>query len=83
MSSSLEQSVKARLKSIARKTDKDFNFVSIQFLQERFLARLEKSPYRENLVLKGALFLLIIFLRYDQAKILILKGRTPLMKLNK
>jgi len=58
MSSSLEQSVKDRLKNIARETGKDFNFVSIQYLQERFLARLDKSPYRENLILKGALLLL-------------------------
>jgi predicted nucleotidyltransferase component of viral defense system len=58
MSSSLEQSVKDRLKNIARETGKDFNFVSIQYLQERFLARLEKSPCRENLILKGALLLL-------------------------
>lgn len=56
--SSLEQSVKDRLKNIAQETGKDFNFVSIQYLQERFLARLDKSPYRENLILKGALLLL-------------------------
>lgn len=58
MSSRLEQSVKARLKNIANKTGKDFNFVSIQYLQERFLARLEKSNYRDHFVLKGALLLL-------------------------
>ena len=53
-----EESVKDRLKNIARKTDTDFNFVCIQYLQERFLARLEKSNYRENFVLKGALLLI-------------------------
>lgn len=58
MSSRLEQSVKARLKNVANKTGKDFNFVSIQYLQERFLARLEKSNYRDHFVLKGALLLL-------------------------
>lgn len=58
MSSSLEQSVKGRLKKIARETSKDFNFVCIQYLQERFLARLEKSAYRDHFILKGALLLL-------------------------
>lgn len=58
MSSSLEESVKDRLKNIARKTGKDFNFVCIQYMQERFLARLEKSRYRDNFILKGALLLL-------------------------
>ncbi len=54
----IEQSVKDRLKSIARREDKDFNFVAIQYMQERFLARLEKSIYRDSFVLKGALLLL-------------------------
>jgi predicted nucleotidyltransferase component of viral defense system len=58
MSSRLEQSVKSRLKNVANKTGKDFNFVSIQYLQERFLARLGKSRYRDHFVLKGALLLL-------------------------
>ena len=58
MSSSLEQSVKGRLKNIARETGKDFNFICIQYLQERFLARLEKSTYRDHFILKGALLLL-------------------------
>lgn len=58
MSNSLEQSVKDRLKNIARSAGKDYNFVCIQYLQERFLARLDKSPYRNNFILKGALLLL-------------------------
>ena len=53
-----EESVKDRLKNIARKTDTDYNFICIQYLQERFLARLEESTYRENFVLKGALLLI-------------------------
>jgi len=58
MSSRLEQSVKSRLKNIARETGKDFNFVCILYLQERYLARLEKSAYRDHFILKGALLLL-------------------------
>ena len=53
-----DQSVKRRLKNIARATDKDYNFVCIQYMQERFLARLGKSFYRDNFILKGALLLL-------------------------
>lgn len=56
--SGIEQSVKDRLKNIARETEKDFNFVCIRYMQERFLARLEKSKYRSNFILKGALLLL-------------------------
>lgn len=58
MSSSLEQSVKDPPKNIAKETGKDFNFVSIQYLQERFLARVGQSTHRQNLILKGALLLL-------------------------
>ncbi|MGM0587555.1 MAG: nucleotidyl transferase AbiEii/AbiGii toxin family protein [Bacteroidota bacterium] len=58
MSSSLEQSVKDRLKNIAKETGNDYNFLAIQYLQERFLARLEKSQYRDMLILKGALLLI-------------------------
>lgn len=61
MTSKLEQSVKDRLKDIARETGKDFNFVCIQYLQERFLARLAKSDFRDHFILKGAL----LFLAYN------------------
>lgn len=54
----IDQSVKDRLKNIANDTGKDFNFVAIQYMQERFLARLAQSNYRDNFVLKGALLLL-------------------------
>jgi predicted nucleotidyltransferase component of viral defense system len=59
MSQNIEQSVKDRLKNIARQSGKDFNFVCIQYLQERFLARLEKTRYRDHFILKGALLLLV------------------------
>lgn len=58
MSQNIEQSVKDRLKNIASDSGKDFNFVCIQYLQERFLARLAKTRYRNNFILKGALLLL-------------------------
>ncbi len=58
MNDRLIQSVKDRLKNIAVQRGTDYNFVSIQFMQERFLARMEKSPFRNNFILKGALLLL-------------------------
>lgn len=58
MSGNLNQSIKDRLKNVARAAGKDYNFICIQFMQERFLARLEKSKYRDQFVLKGALLLL-------------------------
>jgi len=58
MSQNIEQSVKDRLKNIARDSGKDFNFICIQYLQERFLARLAQSVYRDHFILKGALLLL-------------------------
>lgn len=58
MSSNIEQSVKDRLRNIAKQSNKDYNFICIQYMQERFLARLEKSSHRNHFILKGALLLL-------------------------
>lgn len=54
-------SVRARLLNFARDANLDFNFVLLQYAQERFLYRLSVSEFREELVLKGAL----LFLIYD------------------
>lgn len=54
-------SVKEKLKNISKSSGKDFNKVLRQYIQERFLYRLSKSGYSENLILKGAL----LFLAYD------------------
>ena len=58
MKNNIDQSVKDRLKNIAKSSGRDYNFVSIQYMHERFLARLEKSEFKERLILKGALLLL-------------------------
>lgn len=55
MATRKETSVKGRLKNIAREIGKDYNFVCIQYLQERFIARLSQSAYRDHFILKGAL----------------------------
>ena len=54
-------SIKERLRNIAAQTGKEFQSVIRQYIQERFLFRLSKSIYSNNLILKGAL----LFLAYD------------------
>jgi predicted nucleotidyltransferase component of viral defense system len=58
MTKNIDQSVKDRLKNLARSSGRDYNFVCIQYMHERFLARLEQSDYKERFILKGALLLL-------------------------
>ena len=57
----LAASVKARLLNIARNEERDFNRVLLLYMQERFLARLAASEYRDRFVLKGGVYL---YLRY-------------------
>ena len=65
MTKNIDQSVKDRLKNLARSSDRDYNFVCIQYMHERFLARLEQSDYKECFILKGALLLLA----YDVSRV--------------
>lgn len=53
----LAASVLARLKNKANESGRSYQLCMQLFCQEEFLRRLEKSPYAENLVLKGGLFL--------------------------
>lgn len=50
-------SVLARLKNKAKETGKPFQLHLQLFCQEEFLRRLAASPYAENLILKGGLFI--------------------------
>lgn len=54
-------SIRARLLNVAKISGRDFDAVLLQYFQERFLYRLSISPYRQQLVLKGAL----MFLAYE------------------
>lgn len=54
-------SVKERLRNISIQAGKDFQNVLRQYIQERFLYRLSKSIYADNLILKGAL----LFVAHD------------------
>jgi len=65
MKSNINQSVKDRLKNLARSSESDYNFMCIQYMHERFLARLERSEFKERFILKGALLLLA----YDMPRV--------------
>jgi len=54
-------SIRARLLNVAKITGRDFDAVLLQYFQERFLYRLSISPYRQQMILKGAL----LFLAYE------------------
>lgn len=56
-------SVRARLLKTAKTSSRDFKALLFQYMQERFLYRLAISPYRPNLILKGAL----LFLAYEMS----------------
>ena len=48
-------SVRARLLARSRETGEDFQFLLWRYTVERFLFRLDRSPYRRRFVLKGAM----------------------------
>jgi hypothetical protein len=50
-------SVLARLKNKAKATGKPFQLYLQLFCQEEFLRKLSMSPYADNLILKGGLFI--------------------------
>jgi len=54
----LEASIKSRLLNYARDNGKNYNTILTLFSQERFLARLSISKYRNHFILKGGLLLL-------------------------
>jgi len=51
------ESIRAKLKTIARDTDKTFMELFKQLTFERFLSRVASSKYRKNLIFKGGLCL--------------------------
>ncbi|NCS89269.1 MAG: hypothetical protein AUK34_01495 [Ignavibacteria bacterium CG2_30_36_16] len=57
----ISASVKERLRNISIQTGKVYQSILRQYIQERFLFRLSKSIYSNNLILKGAL----LFVAHD------------------
>lgn len=54
-------SVKEKLRNISTQSEREFQSVVSQYVQERFLYRLSESIYSNNLILKGAL----LFIAHD------------------
>ena len=52
-------SIRNRLNNIAKKSNRRFDAVALQYFQERLLYRISKSDYRKNIILKGAFLLLV------------------------
>lgn len=55
------QSVKDRLRNISKEKNVEFNNVLRFYMYDRFIARLSKSRYRDNFVLKGGFLLSTLF----------------------
>lgn len=56
----LAASVRARLLNLAKRQGEEFHRVTVRFASERLLYRIGVSPYRDRLVLKGAMLLLAL-----------------------
>lgn len=57
MNNSLKQSMKQRLKAVAKERDLTFDQIWHNLILERFLARLYQSKYKNNFILKGGTLL--------------------------
>jgi predicted nucleotidyltransferase component of viral defense system len=57
MSSSIENSLKDRVRVLAKDKGRTFNSVWTSLILERFLSRLARSPDREKLIFKGGMLL--------------------------
>ncbi|MEI8345887.1 MAG: nucleotidyl transferase AbiEii/AbiGii toxin family protein [Pseudomonadota bacterium] len=53
MNSATEQRIKSKLKTISKERNISFNLLLEALFFERFLARLAKSPHKDNLIFKG------------------------------
>ena len=54
----LEASIRAKLLNHAKAAKENYNAVLNRFFQERFLARLSETKYKQHFILKGGLLLL-------------------------
>ena len=55
------QRVKDKLRNISKEKNVDFNSVMRFYMYDRFIARLSKSKYKDNFILKGGFFLSNLF----------------------
>ena len=61
MSSNSAQAVKDKLRNISNEKNINFNAVLKFYMYDRFIERLSKSKYRDNIVLKGEFYLSSLF----------------------
>lgn len=57
MKSAIEQSIKEKIKVLAKERDSTFAELWRNLILERFLIRLAKSPYKDKFILKGGMLL--------------------------
>lgn len=57
MKSAIEQSIKEKIKALAKERESTFVELWRNLILERFLSRLAKSPYKEKFILKGGTLL--------------------------
>lgn len=55
------QSLKDKIRNKASEKNIDFNIIMLLYIYDRFIARLSKSVYRDNFVLKGGFYLSTLF----------------------
>lgn len=55
------QSIKAKLKNIAKEKNIEFNSVMRAYMYERFVERLSLSKYRDNFIIKGGFYISTLF----------------------
>lgn len=55
------QSVKDRLKVVAKEKNVEFNLVMRFYMYDRFIDRLSRSEYKDNFILKGGFYLSTLF----------------------
>ena len=55
------QSVKDKLKKVAKEKNVDFNFIMRFYMYDRFIERLSVSEYKDNFILKGGFYLSTLF----------------------
>jgi predicted nucleotidyltransferase component of viral defense system len=57
MKSAIEQSIKEKIKALAKERESTFAELWRNLILERFLTRLARSPYKEKFILKGGMLL--------------------------
>jgi len=63
----LQESVRARLENHAREQGQEFDFILLQYCQERFTYRLGASSFRDKFILKGGFYIISLHFPRERA----------------